>query len=97
MKKVRLESGLNLSINDGVMDNMELLDDLVEVDEGNAFAISRIVRRVLDDENRKKLYDHLRVDGITPVSRVVDAMKEIFDKLGVEGKTDDPCLDDPDG
>lgn len=86
MKKVRLESGLNLSINDGVMDNMELLDDLVEVDEGNAFAISRIVRRVLDDENRKKLYDHLRVDGITPVSRVVDAMKEIFDKLGVEGK-----------
>lgn len=50
MKKVRLESGLNLSINDGAMDNMELLDDLVEVDEGNAFAISRIVRRVLDDE-----------------------------------------------
>lgn len=86
MKKVRLESGLNLSINDGAMDNMELLDDLVEVDEGNAFAISRIVRRVLDDENRKKLYDHLRVDGITPVSGVVDAMKEIFDKLGAEGK-----------
>ena len=86
MKKVRLESGLNLSINDGAMDNMELPDDLVEVDEGNAFAISRIVRRVLDDENRKKLYDHLRVDGITPVSGVVDAMKEIFDKLGAEGK-----------
>ena len=45
MKKVRLDSGLNLSINDGAMDNMELLDDLVEADEGNAFAISRIVRR----------------------------------------------------
>jgi len=86
MKKVRLDSGLNLSINDGAMDNMELLDDLVEVDEGNAFAISRIVRRVLDDENRKKLYDHLRVDGVTPVSKVVEAMKEIFDKLGADGK-----------
>ncbi len=86
MKKVRLDSGLNLSINDGAMDNMELLDDLVEVDEGNAFAISRIVRRVLDDENRKKLYDHLRVDGVTPVSKVIEAMKEIFDKLGADGK-----------
>lgn len=86
MKKVRLDSGLNLSINDGATDNMELLDDLVEVDEGNAFAISRIIRRILDDDNRKKLYDHLRVDGITPVSGVVDAMKEIFDKLGDEGK-----------
>lgn len=86
MKKVRLDSGLNLSINDGAMDNMELLDDLVEVDEGNAFAISRIVRRVLDDENRKQLYDHLRVDGVTPVSKVIEAMKEIFDKLGADGK-----------
>lgn len=86
MKKVRLDSGLNLSINDGAMDNMELLDDLVEVDEGNAFAISRIVRRVLDDENRKLLYDHLRVDGVTPVSKVIEAMKEIFDKLGADGK-----------
>lgn len=86
MKKVRLDSGLNLSINDGATDNMELLDDLVEVDEGNAFAISRIVRRVLDDENRKQLYDHLRVDGVTPVSKVIEAMKEIFDKLGADGK-----------
>lgn len=86
MKKVRLDSGLNLSINDGAMDNMELLDDLVEVDEGNAFAISRIVRRVLDEENRKQLYDHLRVDGVTPVSKVIEAMKEIFDKLGADGK-----------
>jgi hypothetical protein len=86
MKKIRLDSGLNLSISDGALDNMELLDDLVAVDEGNAFAISRIVRRVLDDENRKKLYDHLRVDGVTPVSKVVEAMKEIFDKMGADGK-----------
>ena len=86
MKKVRLDSGLNLNVSDSAFDNMELLDDLVEVDEGNAFAISRIVRRVLDDENRKKLYDHLRVDGVTPVTKVVEAMKEIFDKMGADGK-----------
>ena len=86
MKKIKLDSGLELNVQDSVKNNMELLDDLVELDEGNGYAISRIVGRILDRQEKKKLYDHLRVDGVTPVDRVVDSMKEIFDKLGDEGK-----------
>lgn len=86
MKKVKLNSGVVLEIKDNVMDNMELLDDLVDLDEGNGYAISRIVGRILDKAERKKLYDSLRTDGVTPVSKVVEAMKEIFDKLGDTGK-----------
>ena len=86
MKKVRLESGVNLNVNESVMDDMELLDDLVAMDAGDGGAISRVVGRVLDKENRKILYDHLREDGVTKVSKVVPALKEIFDKLGDAGK-----------
>ena len=86
MKNVRLDSGINLQVKDSVMDNMELLDDLVELDEGNGYAISRVLSRMLDPEEKKKLYDHLRVDGVTKVSSVVLAMYEIFDKLGEAGK-----------
>ena len=86
MKKIKLDSGLALEIKDNVMDNMELLDDLVELDEGNGYAISRVVGRILDKDEKKKLYESLRVDGVTPVSKVVEAMKEIFDKLGDTGK-----------
>lgn len=86
MKKVKLESGLNLSVRDDVMDNMELLDDLVALDEGNGYAISRVLNRMLEPEEKKKLYEHLRENGVTKVSRVVTAMKEIFDKLGENGK-----------
>lgn len=86
MKKIKLDSGLVLEIKDSVMDNMELLDDLVELDDGNGYAISRIVGRILEKPEKKKLYDSLRVDGVTPVSTVVNAMKEIFDKLGEQGK-----------
>ena len=86
MKKVKLDSGLTLSVKDDVMDNMELLDDLVELDEGNGFAISRVLNRVLEPDEKKKLYDHLRENGVTKVSKVVDAMKDIFDKLGDNGK-----------
>lgn len=86
MKKIRLENGLNIEIQDNVTNNMELLDDLVDLDEGNGYAISRIVGRILSKDEKKKLYDHLRVDGAVPVDKVVDAMKEIFDKLGEKGK-----------
>lgn len=86
MKNIRLDSGLNLKVKDNALDNMELLDDLVELDEGNGYAISRVLSRLVEPEEKKKLYEHLRVDGVTAVSAVVKAMKEIFDKLGEQGK-----------
>ena len=86
MKKIKLDSGLNLTVRDDVMDNMELLDDLVELDEGNGYAISRVLNRMLEPDEKKKLYEHLRENGVTKVSKVVTAMKEIFDKLGETGK-----------
>ena len=86
MKKIRLDSGITLNVKDNVMDNMDLLDDLVELDDGNGYAISRVVGRILDKDEKRKLYDHLRVDGVTAVSKVVEAMKEIFDKLGDNAK-----------
>lgn len=86
MKNVRLDNGLNLEVKDEALDNMELLDDLVDLDEGSGYAISRVVSRLLDKGEKKKLYDHLREDGVVKISKVVDAMKELFDKLGNAGK-----------
>ena len=63
MKKVRLDNGLTLEVQDNALDNMELLDDLVDLDEGNGYAISRVVGRILRKEEQKKLYDHLRDTG----------------------------------
>lgn len=86
MKNIRLENGLNIEIQENALNNMELLDDLVDLDEGNGYAISRIVSRILSKEQKKKLYDNLREDGTVQVSKVVEALKEIFDKLGEQGK-----------
>lgn len=86
MKKLKLANGLNLEVKDSAVNNMELLDELVALDEGNAFAISRVLDIILDQENKKKLYNHLREDGVVQVTKVVDAMKEIFEKLGDAGK-----------
>ena len=86
MKNIRLDNGLNLEVREEALDNMELLDDLVDLDEGSGYAISRVISRILDKDEKKKLYDHLREDGGVKISKVVDTMKEIFEKLGAAGK-----------
>ena len=86
MKRIHLDNGLTLEVKENALNDMELLDDLVELDEGNGYAISRVVGRILAPAEKKKLYDHLRRDGVTPIDAVVDSMKEIFDKLGDAGK-----------
>lgn len=86
MKTITMKSGLELEIRDNLMNDMELLDDLAELDEGNSYAVSRIVNRILGKNEKKKLYDDLREDGVTPVNKVVEAMTEIFQLLGDKGK-----------
>ena len=86
MKQVKLKDGFALHVRDNVMDDMRLLDALVELEEGNGSAISKALSRLLDKDEKEKLYEHLQEDGVTRVTDVAKAMKEIFDSLGAEGK-----------
>lgn len=87
MKNIKLSSGLELEMDEKVMDNMELVDTLAEAADEDPLAVSRMVKLVLGAENRKKLYDHLRTeDGRVPVAQVSDALKEIFEAFGEKGK-----------
>ena len=58
--KITMKSGLTLQVDRNFMDDMELLDDLMAADRGDGIAISRILDRILDKENKKALYDSLR-------------------------------------
>lgn len=53
MKKIHLDNGLQLSVREDVMDNMELLDALVELNEGNGYAISRVINMILEKDEKK--------------------------------------------
>lgn len=86
MKKITLENGLTLDIDEEALNDMELLDDLADLDTGNGYAIPRVVTRLLGKEQKKTLYDSVRVNGRAPVTAVVAATKEILDKLGEQGK-----------
>lgn len=83
---VKLECGAELNINRESLDNMELMDELVAVDEGDPTAVSRILRLILSAEDKEALYNALREDGRVPTSKVIVALKDMFDKIGEQGK-----------
>lgn len=82
--KITLKNGVKLQVEKSFMDDMELLDDLMAADRGDGIAISRILDRILDKENKKALYNSLREDGRVKVSKVVNAFLEILEIAGGE-------------
>ena len=86
MKEIELDSGLVLSIDEGIMDDMEILDALSDLNEDDGTALSRLCAKLLGKEEKKKVYDHLRKNGRVKVSEVTKVIMQIFEKLGEKGK-----------
>ena len=86
MLKGKIESGFEFEIDEKVLDNMELVDAIAEADT-NPLAVSRVIRLLLGDQQRQKLYGHLRTaDGNVPIQAVSGALVEIFQNAGPGGK-----------
>ena len=86
MKKGKLNNGFEYEVDENVLDDMELLDALAEAEE-NPLKISVVSRKVLGTEQRKRLYDHLRrEDGTVPVEDASQAIIDILEDMGDEGK-----------
>ena len=74
----KLKCGFDYAIEEEALDNMELLDAIADADT-NPINISKVVRMLLGDEQRKKLYDCLRTEkGNVPITEVSNAVAEIF-------------------
>ena len=86
MVKGTTKSGFAFELEPDILDDMELLDQVVECD-ANPAALSRVIRMVLGEEQRKALYDHLRDErGQVSVKAVGEALSDIFSAIGQSGK-----------
>ena len=63
MIKGKTESGFNFKIDEATFNDMELLELLVDADNGNYLAISKVLDIILGQDQKKKLYDHVRNDN----------------------------------
>lgn len=85
--KITTQSGFTCELPENAADNMELVDALAEMQgDSDILAVSRVLRLLLGNDNRKALYDHLRVDGRVPIEAVTAEISDIFAALGQAGK-----------
>ena len=83
--KGKLSNGFEYEVDDQLLDNMELIDAIADADE-DATAVSALAKMVFGDQ-RKALYENLRnEDGRVSVTAIVNAVKEIFEAFGEQGK-----------
>lgn len=86
MIKGKTSTGFEYEIDSAALDNMELVDAIAEADE-NHLGISKVIRLLLGEKQRNKLYDHLRTEkGTVPVAAVREALLEIFKGSGQQVK-----------
>ena len=75
----KTERGFEFEIEDDALDDMELLDALVEIDNGRTDQVSTVCVRLLGKAQRAKLYDFLRGDnGRVKATDVSAALLEIL-------------------
>lgn len=84
VREITLQNGFKCSIDDQRLDDMELLEDLVEVDEGNVMKLPAIIDKILGVAQKKKLYNKLRDKKTGTVSSiaVAEALQEIMESMG---------------
>jgi len=88
MKKITLDSGLDLTIDEEWLDDMEVLDLLIAIDkEEDPTAIATLSDKILGKKQKKLVYDSLRTEkGRVPSKAFAECIQEIFNKLGDAGK-----------
>lgn len=87
MIRGKTKSGFAYELDENCMDDMEIIDVLAKVQDGDPIACSHLIDKMLGTEGKKALYDHLRTeDGRVPIKAFVDELGEILASSGDKGK-----------
>ena len=87
IKKGTLSNGFKYEVDDAVMDDMRLIDAISESMEDEPLKISKVIKMVLGEEQRERLYKMLEDEnGRVPADVASEAIAEIFENMGEEGK-----------
>ena len=79
MTKVTTASGFAAEIDEAALDDMELLDMLMETSKDNVRHLPAILGKLLGEEGKRRLYDHVRTpEGRVPYAAIDRELAEIF-------------------
>lgn len=87
MTSIKTSSGFSCDVDESAMNDMELLEDLAAIDGGDISVLPSALSRIVGSENKRKLYDHVRVNGRVPIDSVSQELGEIITQLGSKKKS----------
>ncbi len=80
------KTGFEFEIEDGAMDDYELLEELCSIDKGDVGKIPGALEKVIGTEQKEALKEHVRCEnGRVQVSKMVEEFMDII-SYGNEGK-----------
>ena len=76
----KTSTGFVYKIQDDVLDDMELLDALVDMDNGDMSSYRYAIKALLGEKQRKALYEHVRdkKTGRVSAKKVFEAFAEVL-------------------
>jgi hypothetical protein len=76
----KTSTGFVYKIDDDVLDDMELLDALIDMDNGDMSSYRYAIKALLGEEQRKALYEHVRdkKTGRVSAKKVFEAFAEVL-------------------
>ena len=85
--KIVTTTGFEIEFDKNVLNNMEVVDTLVELENGNILAVSKMCSLLFSPEEKKRLYEHVREEnGRVPLEKIDKEINEIITLTGNEGK-----------
>lgn len=84
MKSLETKTGFRIEADEKCLDDMELFEAVVDLQNGNVFAIKTIAEKMCG-KNKKALYDHCRdASGRVPVQAVTAEINDMFEGLNAK-------------
>lgn len=74
----KTRTGFEYVIDDNVFDDYEILELMAKVKKNDPLAIFELIERLLGEEQKDQLKDHVRVNGRVPMSAINDEIVDIF-------------------
>ncbi len=60
--EIKTEKGFTCQVEENALNDMELLEELIALDGGDMRTLPSILTRLIGEDGKKRLYDHLRTE-----------------------------------
>lgn len=80
--KGKTQTGFSFKVDSDLINDAEFLELFAEMQDGNNLVVFKIIKKSLGEEQKQKLYDHVRnKKGQVPIDRMSDEVTDIFKVL----------------